>query len=693
MKYLRCSLIITQFILLSFLACVTHYSTTGKGRIVVNEMTNIKAQPSLNAVDIATVDRGTNLVLVEKKEAWYKVKLPNGLFGWIHESLVLPETFKVVVLNREVEMRYRPDRYAAVMMIIPRGSQIKELERSGDWVKIQATDDNTIGWAPRGIIDAATVVNVETEGGISLYTNSGANIRTGPGRQYDKITTVVEGTRLTWIKTVSDWFHVRLPSGKDGYIWMQLVTNPPYRNVFNTKACDVTSSPSINSITVDRLDESFNKLKVLDTRNGWYLVELPNGSLAWINSNNTSEPTTSVESIKLRKSGLPFGLYFAITDANVYSNQAGSGQIVGSVSPGMHLKVKNSTYDWCEVELSDGAKGYLSRNAFTGVKGKYLVTKDNIHFRERPGTNYPIIDTRDVGLNAILLDVENDWCRVVFENDRKEGWIWSHLLLPSKYRIIYVTEQNANVRSSKDLNNPPIERYDSGTEIPYVEKSGEWYKFNPLVPNFGPVAWLHEKVASVPKYGYGISIREGAIRIGARENYDAIYNLKIGQELPLIDRTGSWYRVEMPDTPRLGYVRREFLRQASYKPLITIIKTEVRTANSLNSRVVVPIEPGTELIELQKQTDWHQVKVIDVERNYYGWVLRSTVVTSNYGNITVSSGKNLRYGPGQEYSVLTTVSGRKEYKILDYDGNWYQIEFNNLTGWIYKNNGISNGEG
>jgi len=694
MNYITRFSIIPQFILLlCLLTCATHYSTTGKGRIVATEITNVKSHPDHSAVDIATVDRGTNLILVEKQAAWYKVKLPNGLFGWIHESVVKPESFKIIVLDRDVEMRYRPDRYAAVMMIIPKGSQFKELERSGDWVKIQAGSSNTIGWAPRGIIDSGKIVEVEAQQGISLYTNSEANIRTGPGLQHNKITTVSAGTQLTWIATENDWYNVQMKAQQYGYIWKELVTTPPYYEVLCNAACDLKTTPSANSPTIKRLTETWEKLQVLDTRSGWYLVELADGSLGWINSFNTTESMASGQLSKSGKFSLPFGLYFAIRDADVYSDQAERGTIVGHISPGMHLKVKNSTDAWCQVELPDGSKGYLSRDAFVGIKGKYLITADNVNFRGGAGTNFPNIETRDVGLNVILLDVENDWCRVAFENDTRDGWIWSQLLLPSKYRIIYVTEQDANVRASKSLTNTPIEHYDRGTEIPYVEKSGNWYKFNPLVSGLGPIAWLHETVVCVPKYGYGVAVRDGAIRINSGENYDAIYNLRVNQEVPILDQIGSWYQVEMPDNPRIGYIQQNILKQASYKPLIALTKTEIRSTPNQSANIVVSIDPGTELTELQQQNDWHLVKVVRVERNFYGWVHRFTVVEPNYGTISVSGGEDLRYGPGKEFLVRSRTSGQKQCKILDYEGNWYQVEINNITGWIYKTLAMTDGEG
>ncbi|MBN1350532.1 SH3 domain-containing protein [candidate division KSB1 bacterium] len=684
--------IILAIALLVYLSgCATQYNTKAQGRIIVTEMTNVKAQPSHSAADIATIDRGETVLLVGKREQWYKVRLPSAQFGWIHESVVKPESFKTLVLNRDVELRYRPDKYAAVMMIIPSGTEVREFERQGEWVKIQVGSGGTIGWSPRALIGEASVIEVGGQG-VRLFTNRGSNIRSGPGTRFQKITTVPSGKSLQWVSTSGSWFQVRLPdNSSEGYIWKDLVTRQPYRTVFNNSACDLKSEPSLSALTVNTLSEQFTKLVILDSRNGWYLVELPMGSLGWIDSNNTTDPRSSSEYPEYDPYGSsePMGLYFAINRAMIYSDRDGRGSVVSTVQPGMQLKITKSQDTWCAVTLPDGKSGYISANDFADAKGKYLVTTDQVNVREGAGTGFRQLFMAEIGLDVILLGATDDWCKVVFVDGRETGWISSRFLSPSKYRVIFVTENGANVRSTNDTRNSPIDQYDSGIEITYVSKNADWYKFNPLVPNRGSVAWIHEQVVSVPRYGYGIATRQEAIQLGAGQNHQGLGYLMINDEVPIIDQKGTWYLIEMPNHPRMGYVSQGAIAKAPYTPLIVIRNTILRSQSNDYGSSMTSIEPGTELTMLKNEYQWLFVKLIRADRNLFGWVQQADVAEPDYGTINLPSGRNIRYGPGMEYQAYSNTYQAQKLKILDCFGDWIQVRIGSNAGWIYRQETIA----
>jgi formylglycine-generating enzyme required for sulfatase activity len=61
-----------------------------------------------------------------------------------------------------------------------------------------------------------------------MITNDEANIRTGPGTEFDRVATLDSGQELTVVARVAgrDWFRVALSDGVEGYVWAPLLDLP-----------------------------------------------------------------------------------------------------------------------------------------------------------------------------------------------------------------------------------------------------------------------------------------------------------------------------------------------------------------------------------------------------------------------------------------------------------------------------------
>ena len=53
----------------------------------------------------------------------------------------------------------------------------------------------------------------------AVVTGKGVNVRSGPGANYDIVTTVTGGTEMECLDDgEGSWLHVRTPDGKEGYV-------------------------------------------------------------------------------------------------------------------------------------------------------------------------------------------------------------------------------------------------------------------------------------------------------------------------------------------------------------------------------------------------------------------------------------------------------------------------------------------
>lgn len=86
-----------------------------KNALVIGNGVNIRSQPSLKSKVVAQANKGTELVVINQSQEWYRVQLADYKTGWIHTSLVSIKSF----LSRRTASRgYSLDRYLQGRVIV-----------------------------------------------------------------------------------------------------------------------------------------------------------------------------------------------------------------------------------------------------------------------------------------------------------------------------------------------------------------------------------------------------------------------------------------------------------------------------------------------------------------------------------------------------------------------------------------------
>ena len=155
---------------------------------VTAERLNIRDRPGTDAAVVGALDRGTQLRVVERDGQWVKAEASDGRSGWLSARFLetlpdakvavegattagsqaggattntgaeraseplataptaIPAGDEVVRVTAErLNMRDRPGTDAAVVGALDRGTQLKVVERDGQWIKAQAPDGRS-GW-------------------------------------------------------------------------------------------------------------------------------------------------------------------------------------------------------------------------------------------------------------------------------------------------------------------------------------------------------------------------------------------------------------------------------------------------------------------------------------------------------------------------------------------------------------------
>ena len=108
------------------------------------ETANIRAKPDIRSDTIWQVEKYYPLLILEKKDSWYRFKDFEGDVGWIHDSLV-DNTPTVIIKVDRANIRADAGTQYDLVFDAQKGTPFKVLEKKGRWLKIQHADGDT-GW-------------------------------------------------------------------------------------------------------------------------------------------------------------------------------------------------------------------------------------------------------------------------------------------------------------------------------------------------------------------------------------------------------------------------------------------------------------------------------------------------------------------------------------------------------------------
>lgn len=117
---------------------------------VASEVANIRSGPSAQSEVLWQVERYYPVLVIEKKDPWYRFKDIDGHQGWIHKSL-LDTTATVVIRVRRANLRSGPGTENAIVFDAEKGTPFKILTRKKDWLKVQHVDGDS-GWIFKSLV-------------------------------------------------------------------------------------------------------------------------------------------------------------------------------------------------------------------------------------------------------------------------------------------------------------------------------------------------------------------------------------------------------------------------------------------------------------------------------------------------------------------------------------------------------------
>lgn len=687
------------FAFVTFLTCqppAPPVDGEARGSLTPIRMTSIFSEPNTSSYQIATVDEGTDLIMLYQQGEWYKVRLPNRQEGWIHSTVVRKKTYgNVYILSEEIQLRHRPRDNAAVLEILPPGTRVQLLQEQADWVMLQKEKTKTMGWTTQGEYRKATrttsgggssstssqTIRAEdcskySYGNIFISTNTEINLRIGPATGFESRELLKKGTDLSWMRTDGDWYYVQVTNTlQRGYINKSgIVTRS--EKIESNQECNLRYYPSTScEPAVDRIPKN-TSLNVLDAKDDWYLVQTPRNELAWIRSDVTNRPIMTIGGTG--KSN--FGLYFTNKPTSLNNSPGIGARAIRALSAGQMVElISDKSSGWYQVGF-ENQTGYVPTDDIVSITGKYVMTNSRAQLRNEPLNGSTATESIQPGTFALLLQVVRNWCNIKVGTGT--GWIEAGYLVPQKLHSVFVFRDGANGNAEARSNSAVIVNHQRGDEIYYFDEQNGWFNYRFF--NTNTTSWISSSSVLPPLYGYGVVMQQSAIYEGPNTQYSRmVERISTLEEVPLLQWTNNWYQIMVPRRRLMGWVPAQSIKIGTLRPLIVINEAKLRTQNTSSSSTSMTLVRGTELTEFYVSNEWHFVRAPGKGSGWaYGFVRRDDVVVPIIAKHTLSSSLTQYYGPGEGFAQKGTIDRGSMVDIIDYDGDWKQIQRTGEVGWI-----------
>lgn len=292
---------------------------------------NVRSGPSVDFGVVTVIYKGQVVGLLGRFHAnnWVNIRLSNGLEGWVNSVYLnsnvpvneLPVigtpapvppanvTPTAVVTTGALNIRSGPGPLFPILTVARQGEQLALLGRNsaGSWLKVR-TASNIEGWVNSSYVQnnvpvsSLPLVDSPAQTPAAVVTVSAANVRTGPGGQYEVLAILYQGqsVRVQGRNNASSWIQVTLGNGQVGWMRSSAVqTNVPVSSlpvvefqpptntaIVNTGALNVRYGPGtgfgVFTVLVRGQVVSMLGRAAYST---WVQVRLPSGTLGWVNSN------------------------------------------------------------------------------------------------------------------------------------------------------------------------------------------------------------------------------------------------------------------------------------------------------------------------------------------------------------------------------------------------------------------------
>lgn len=208
-----------------------------------------------------------------------------------------------------------------------------------------------------------------------------ANLRNGPGTEFDRLDKLQQGSKLDVLARHEDWVQVRTEGGQEGWLALDLIdldketaaglpgpdalpTPPPAKvATIAQENLNLRDGPGKDYVSLLKLGVDM-EVSLVARYNDWYQIETTDGAVGWVSQDflamqpGVAERITRAESIP---SSNPALVGYATDEGiNLRAGPNTKFEALGKLSNGAELSLLARYEDWLKVETAKGTKGWIS---------------------------------------------------------------------------------------------------------------------------------------------------------------------------------------------------------------------------------------------------------------------------------------------------------------------------------------------
>jgi len=626
-----------------------YVNTLEERTILVRERAGIKYGPSIEYDEIQSVESGTRLTLLLKKDDWYKVRTSQGNVGWIYKDFVaqtwasqdvsVEEAPLYLVTNTDCNIRQGYGTNWQKIARVKKGTILVKIGQRENWLRIKMPDQR-IGWIREDLVDYNPSI---------LVTLDNCNIRLGPSTNFRVKATVPKGTPLAKISEENEWSRVHLPDGEIGWIRNDLHADTQ-ESLFAQQDCNVRDGPGTNYQQIDRIEAGTPVIE-LEKQDNWYKVQLPSKKLGWIREDllrNTPGQMVTNDRVNIRYG--PGTEYRVLTE----------------VEKNTPVTVIGEQDKWYRIKLPDGKIGW--------------IRKDLVSY-----SYYPTTSAASATYNTYLTTSETPSSYTSSSTSSSFEPISSS---STKLGVTMVTTSAVNLRVGAGITEDKITLLPAGTRVTRIDQRGEWYE---VQTNDGILGFVHQSGFSTGTNKIYTNTKSN-IRFGPSTDYKIVAVVPEKTELTKVEQRDDWINVTMTNGQK-GWIQKDLVDQdkkpAPLPPqkteavsgtLITANDTEILKGPDKSYPTVKAVKRNTQLKMISKYKDWYEVETLTGDK---GWISDDIVTEKDNKKIIVIRQSEVHQQPTTQSDLITIVDVGQYYTPLDQDVNWYRIPVKaGITGWI-----------
>ena len=643
-------------------------------------------------------------------------------------ALLERSSVKIAITMENLNLRDKASTSGRILTTIPKGKTVTILSEKDEngWYKVSY--DGKTGYVSRSYLTTSNSTPAVSKTGTATEN---LNLRDQPGTSGKILTTIPKGKTVTILseKDENGWYKVSY-GGKTGYVsGSYLTTSPSGSTTITTKTGTATENLNLRNqaslsgkiLTTIPKGKTVTILSEKD-ENGWYKVSY-DGKTGYAISNyikegdSNSESTESTPSTPVPIEGQP------TENLNLRDQPSTSGKILTTIPKGKTVTIlsEKNANGWYKVSYN-GKTGYVSGSYFKVTKYEELEetviwtgtvnTNESIVYKTAD-TSATTLTTYHAGQKVEVVKVQGDWVRIKY-NDTY-AWMLKKVVtqgnLPNS-TILWDGEigKDTKLYATKSTTSTVLNSLTKGTVVYVIEEDGDWLKIKhhdgygyvqrvtvinlsiPTIPE--NILWTGKTTENLNVRNYpdvsGIllgTLTKGTIIEVVSEDSKGWLKIKYEHGYGYVN--GSYVQKDDSQTPETP----ETTKQIAYVYNLDGGTLNVRPQPNTSQSAIGKLSEGEAVTIVGESGNWYEIEynnsIAYVSKDY----ITFTPITPETPEITkqiayvynLDGGTlNVRPQPNTSQSAIGKLTEGEAVTIVGESGNWYEIEYNNSTGYVSK---------